>query len=153
MKITSPEFVENGLIPKRFTCEGENVSPLLVIEDVPEETASLCLVMDDPDAPGGTFTHWVVYNLPPKTEILDDSVSFNTKFFKNVEEGVNSFGRTGYGGPCPPRGAGDHHYFFHLYAVKCELDLPKRANRRVVLEAIRKCLLDETVLMGRFGRN
>lgn len=152
MKVTSPVFYEDSLIPVRFTCDGENLSPPLVLQDVPTAAKSLCLVMNDPDAPGGAFTHWIVYNLPATLTELEEGVSFDGFFSGFVKEGINSFGRPGYGGPCPPRGAGDHHYYFHFYALDCELELPENIDRGMVMEAIRKNLLDEAVLMGRFGR-
>ncbi len=154
MRITSPEIVDTGLIPKRFTCMGEDISPTLIFEDVPESAVSLCLILDDPDAPGGTFTHWIVYNLPPTLEKLAEAVSFNNNGDTDtIKEGINDFGRKEYGGPCPPRGAGEHRYFFHLYALNSMLDLPGEATRKMVIERIRKSVLTEATLMGRFSRD
>ncbi len=153
MKVTSPEFDDNGLIPVRFTCEGENISPPFDIKDIPIRAAGLCLVMDDPDAPGGTFTHWIAYNLPPTLASLEEGVSVKDLFSGIAKEGINSFGDVGYDGPCPPHRAGDHHYYFHFYAVNCQLDLPEGASRREVMEGLRRCVLEEAILMGRFGRD
>jgi Raf kinase inhibitor-like YbhB/YbcL family protein len=153
VRIISPDFIDAGRIPERFTCEGEDVSPTLIIQNVPEDAVSLCLILDDPDAPGGTFSHWVVYNLPITLERLNEGVSFDRVGSGEVREGVNGFGRKGYNGPGPPRGAGEHRYYFHLYALDSELALPDDVTRAMVVEKIRKGILEEAVLLGRFSRN
>jgi Raf kinase inhibitor-like YbhB/YbcL family protein len=113
MKLASPSFENGQKIHPKFTCEGENVNPKLIISDVPKNAKSLCLVVDDPDSPSGTWTHWLVWNIPPDTkEISENSVPGT--------EGANTFGEIGYGGPCP--GVGEHRYFFKLFALDTTLD-------------------------------
>lgn len=153
MRISSSAFTEGARIPRRYTCEGKNVSPPLEWGDIPEEAASLALIMSDPDAPGGTFTHWVVYNIPPMPVSLPEGESLRALFPEDVIEGRNDFGRQGYGGPCPPRGGGSHRYFFRLLALNMMLRLKESAGRRDVLMAIRDCLVDEATVMGVYSRS
>jgi len=111
MTLSSPAFPNNGAIPSKYTCDGANVSPPLTIGDVPSGTKSLALTVDDPDAPGGTFTHWLVWKIPPTTTSIGEGEHIGT-------EEKSSFGKPGYGGPCPPSGL--HHYVFTLYALADE---------------------------------
>src|SRR6266540_1916694 len=111
MTLSSPAFPNNGAIPAKYTCDGANVSPPLTIGDVPSGTKSLALTVDDPDAPGGTFTHWLVWKIPPTTTSIGEGEHIGT-------EEKSSFGKPGYGGPCPPSGL--HHYVFTLYALADE---------------------------------
>jgi hypothetical protein len=143
MHLTSTAFDHEGTIPPRYTCDGSDVSPPLSLSDVPAETASLALVMDDPDAPGGTWDHWVIFDIPVATNIAEDVGSLGTG-------GTNSWGRVGYGGPCPP--GGTHRYFFSLYALDAELGLAKGATKTEVFEAMAGHVLAEAMLMGRYGR-
>lgn len=123
MKITSPSFQENAFIPSKYTCDGENINPPLVISDVSADAKSLALIVDDPDAPVGTFVHWLVWNIPPRVgEIKEGSLP------EGSIQGTNDFGKKEYGGPCPP--SGTHRYFFRLYALNQELNLPEGAKRR-----------------------
>ena len=116
MKLTSPAFISYNHIPSRYTCDGEDFSPPLVIEDIPEKTRSLALIADDPDAPNGTWVHWLAWNMDPRLSgIPENSVPNGTV------EGITSFGKPGWGGPCPPSGV--HRYFFKLYALDTELNL------------------------------
>src|SRR3989338_6446214 len=120
MKLTSTTFTSGGEIPARFTCDGDNRSPELKISDVPRGTFSLVLIMEDPDSPGKTWTHWTVWNIDPDIEdVREGGVP------KRGVEGITDFGQTGYGGPCP--GAGLHRYFFRLYALDTEIQLPRGA--------------------------
>jgi hypothetical protein len=143
MHLTSTVFDHEGTIPSRYTCDGRDVSPPLALSDVPAETASLALVMDDPDAPGGTWDHWVIFDIPVLTDIPEDVGALGIG-------GVNSWGRVGYGGPCPP--GGTHRYFFSLYALDAELGLAEGATKTEVLEALAGHVLAEAMLMGRYGR-
>ena len=143
MQLTSPAFTHEGLIPDRYTCDGADVSPELGIEGVPEGTVSLVLVVDDPDAPGGTWDHWVVFDIPVTASIPEDVGATGTG-------GLNSWQRTGYGGPCPP--SGTHRYFFTVLALDAELDLAEGATKVEVLAAAEGHVLGEAVLMGTYAR-
>lgn len=151
MSLTSPAFAEGAAIPQRFTCDGEDIPPPLSWSDPPEGTRALALVMDDPDAPGGTFTHWLVYDLPASTRALPEGVPAEGELAGGGKQGENDFGRTGYGGPCPPRGE-QHRYRFTLYALDAPLDLPPGADRAAVLEAIASHALARGVLTGTYRR-
>lgn len=116
MKISSPAFKEGDSIPVEYTCDGRNISPELDWQNVPAGTKSLALIVEDPDAPSGTWVHWVVDNIPPESHSLLISA-------QGAAQLTNSFGKTGYGGPCPPKGKGPHRYFFRLYALDNKLNL------------------------------
>lgn len=147
--LLSPAFEEGGTIPARYTCDGEDVSPELRWEGAPAETRSFALIMDDPDAPGGTFTHWVLFDIPANRTSLPEGV-------RPDEVGVsgrNSFGRTGYGGPCPPPGHGPHRYFFTLYALDIEtLGLSAGAPRAEVEASMQGHVIGQASYMGRYER-
>lgn len=143
MNLTSPAFTHEASIPARFTCDGDDVSPELVITAVPVDTISIVLIMDDPDAPGGTWDHWVAYDLAPTTSIPEDVGPIGTG-------GSNSWQRTGYGGPCPP--SGTHRYFFTLLALDAELGLPEGAGKADLLAAAQGHVIAEAVLMGTYSR-
>jgi hypothetical protein len=142
MKLTSPAFEHEGHIPSKFTCEGEDVSPTLIVEDVPTNAQSLALIVDDPDAPGKTFVHWVEYNLPVLDRI-DENTAPGTS-------GANDFGKTGYGGPCPP--SGTHRYLFKLYALDSELDLPAGLSKAELEANMDGHVIDQAVLLGRYQK-
>lgn len=146
LTLTSPAFEHNGTIPKRYTCDGENVNPELRIGGIPPNAKSLALIMDDPDAPVGTFTHWLVWNIPPGTAQIPVGV-------KNIGvEGITSFSRPGYGGPCPPPGK-KHRYYFKVYALDTTLELlTAGANRNQLELGIEKHLLAVAELTGFYGR-
>jgi hypothetical protein len=143
MKLTSPAFGDGEAIPVRFTCDGADVSPALDIAGIPEGTACLALVMDDPDAPMGTWDHWVAYDIPVVTTIPEGVKALGTA-------GRNSWRKIGYGGPCPP--FGEHRYFFRVYALRAPLGLPPGASKRQVLEGVEGRVLAEASLMGRYSR-
>jgi len=143
MKITSSEFSHNDMIPAKFTCQGANINPELNIEDVPEGTVSLVLIMDDPDAPMGTWDHWILFNMDPVNKITEDSAP--------GVEGVNSGSRTGYGGPCPP--SGTHRYFFKLYALDTKLELDSSADKKDVEEAMQGHVLEKAELIGLYQKS
>lgn len=145
MKIESVAFGHNQYIPAKFTCDGEDINPPLRVSDVPEDTKSLVLIMDDPDAPGGTWVHWTVWNITSETrEIRERSVP------SGGVEGVTSFQRTGYGGPCPP--SGTHRYFFKLFALDTALELPASGTVGELEEAMSGHILDEAQLIGLYQR-
>lgn len=143
--MTSSAFKEGDTIPRLYTCDDKNVSPPLAWTGVPTNTVSLALIMDDPDAPSGTWVHWVLYNLPPNLAGLEQG-----KTGVGVE-GKNDFGRLGYGGPCPPRGS-NHRYDIKLYALDKMLDLKSGATKAQVENAMRGHILARGQLMGRYGR-
>jgi Raf kinase inhibitor-like YbhB/YbcL family protein len=150
MKITSPVFEEGGMIPPRYTCDGEDISPSLMWEGVPEDTESLALICDDPDAPAGTWVHWVLFNLPPDVHQLSENVSPEKILSNGARQGTNDFGRIGYGGPCPP--GGTHRYYFKLYALKRKLELEAGSTKSELLASMEGRTLAESQLMGRYGR-
>ncbi len=143
MRITSSAFAEGGGIPARYTCDGEDVSPPLAIEGVPAGTRTLALVVDDPDAPGGTWDHWVAFDIPV-TDTIPEGVG------ELGVAGVNSWGRPGYGGPCPPRGA--HRYVFTIYAVDTVLDLGGGASSGELRRALTGHVLGKASLTGTYRR-
>lgn len=142
MQVTSPSFEHNGYIPKKFTCQGQNVSPALVIENIPDGTRALALIVDDPDAPMGTWVHWVVYNIPVTSGIKEDSIP--------GIQGINDFGRENYGGPCPP--SGTHRYFFKIYALNKELELEEGVRKVGLEEAMEGNILGKAELIGLYKK-
>ena len=153
MTLNSPAFRPNGHIPPKYTCEGEDVSPPLAWTGVPAGARSLVLIVDDPDAPDPkapkmVWVHWVVYNIPPATEGLPESAG-NGRMPQGVLSGLNDFGKTAYGGPCPP--IGRHRYFFKLYALDITLDL-KGATKSQVEQAIRGHVLASAELVGTYQK-
>ena len=141
MKLTSDVFKNNEPIPKKYTCFGENVSPALMISEIPLDAKSLCLIVDDPDAPNGTFDHWIAWNIPP-TKSINEGESVGV-------EGKNHFGENGYKGPRPPPGP-IHHYHFKLYAIDDEIHLPEGSSKEQVLKAIKSHILDQAELVGTY---
>jgi Raf kinase inhibitor-like YbhB/YbcL family protein len=144
-------FPKGGEIPSKYTCSGQDVSPALSWSGAPQATKSFALIVEDPDAPSGTFTHWVVYDLPPGTHQLPENVSQTDDLSGGGRQGRNGFRRTGYGGPCPPPGKA-HRYFFRLYALDSTLNLPAGASRQEVESAMRGHLIAQAELMGKFAR-
>jgi Raf kinase inhibitor-like YbhB/YbcL family protein len=144
-KITSQAFSNNSYIPKQCTCEGEDISPPLTIVETPTNTKSLVLIVDDPDAPMGTWVHWVVFNINPTTkEIKENSIPQGSTL------GKNDFGKLEYGGPCPP--SGTHRYFFKIYALDTSLNLPEGTTKAEVEKAIEGHVLDRGELMGLYKK-
>lgn len=145
LALTSSAFEAENTIPEKYTCEGPDLSPPLSWSGVPDDTQSLALIADDPDAPAGTWVHWVLYDIPAETHQLpEDASGVGT-------EGINDFNREGYGGPCPPPGS-PHRYFFKLYALDTTLNLDPGASKQNVLEAMEGHILDQGQLMGTFSR-
>jgi Raf kinase inhibitor-like YbhB/YbcL family protein len=151
MELMSSQISDGVAIPREFTCDGENISPELSIRDVPEGTASLALVVDDPDSPGGTWAHWLLYDLPPGTEVIESGIPPVQTLDNGAMQGRNDFDRVGYGGPCPPRGS-THRYDFRLLALDLHLSLGPGANRKEVLRAAEGHVLDEARLSGSYRR-
>jgi Raf kinase inhibitor-like YbhB/YbcL family protein len=146
--LTSPAFAPDGVIAAVFTCDGDNTSPELNWIHPPENTSSFVLVVDDPDAPSGTFTHWVLFDIPAETRTLPDEVSSDIGV-----KGRNDFQQVGYGGPCPPPSHGQHRYYFKLFALDIEsLQLPAGASRDEVEAVMQKHVLGQAELMGRYER-
>lgn len=145
MKISSPAFRHNDSIPAKYTCDGADVNPPLRFEDVPPNAKSLALIVDDPDAPRGTWVHWVVWNISPDTrEVPEDSVP------KGALQGMNDFRKIEYGGPCPP--SGTHRYFFKLYALDTLLTLGKNADKASLEAAMQGHIISRAELIGRYKR-
>ena len=150
IKITSSVFEDNGLIPAKYTCDGADISPPLRWEGVPEGTRSIALICDDPDAPMGTWVHWVLFNLPAETKELAENVPTDGTLTNGAKQGITDFGRTGYGGPCPP--GGTHRYFFKIYALDTEIDLTPSATKNDLLKAIEGHILGQGQLVGKYKR-
>jgi len=150
IKIESSAFKEGEFIPSKYTCDGSNTSPPLKWSDSPEGTASLVLISDDPDAPGGTWVHWVVYNIPPAEKEFAENIPSSQTLENGTIQGTNDFGKVGYGGPCPP--SGTHRYYFKLYALDTMLKLAAGATKKQVVEAMKGHVIAEAQLMGRYKR-
>jgi Raf kinase inhibitor-like YbhB/YbcL family protein len=144
MRITSSAFQEGANIPSKFTCDGADTSPPLQIADIPSGAKSLALIVDDPDAPSGLFSHWIVWNMTPQTSAIGEG---NTP---NGVQGTNDFGKSGYGGPCPP--SGTHRYYFKIFALDRELNLPFGAKRGQLDAAMKSHVVAQGQLMGRYSR-
>lgn len=149
-EIRSPAFQQDGMIPSRYTCDGDDISPELTWSDVPEGTRSLALICDDPDAPMGTWVHWVIYNIPPDKRSLAEAFPKDKKIPDGTLQGITDFRRTGYGGPCPP--GGTHRYYFKLYALDTVLSLSAGKTKQELLDAMKGHQLAEAGLMGRYKR-
>jgi Raf kinase inhibitor-like YbhB/YbcL family protein len=150
-QLNSEAFDEGGDIPQQHTCDGLDLSPLLGWTDPPEGTASLALICDDPDAPGGNWSHWVLWGLGPDVRELAQGQPANPELEGGVRQGTNDFRQLGYGGPCPPKGK-PHRYFFRLFALDTAINLAAGADRRKLREAIEGHILAEAQLMGRYRR-
>lgn len=150
MQLTSSVFTEGSMLPSRYTCDGQDISPPVNWKDVPAGTQSLTLISDDPDAPVGTWVHWVVFNIPPGAAGLDENIRPEKEFKNGMRQGNNDWPKIGYGGPCPP--AGIHRYYFKLYAVDTMLDLKPGATKEDVLQAMKGHILAEAQLMGKYKR-
>ena len=150
--INSTAFKEGGAITKQYTCDSNDVSPPLSWEGAPTATKSFTLIMDDPDAPVGTFNHWVLYDLPAGTKTLFEGMAKDPALPTGAKQGVTSFRRAGYGGPCPPKGPA-HRYFFSLYALDIpSLGLGPKASKEEVEGKMKGHIIGKAVIMGRYGR-
>jgi len=149
-ELTSTAFGQGEPIPRRYTCDGEDISPPLQWSDPPQGTQSFALIADDPDAPMGTWVHWVLYNIPAQARSLPEAVSSDAELPDGSRHGQNSWRRLGYGGPCPP--SGTHRYFFKLYALDAQLDLAAGTNKKQLLRAMEGHILAQAELMGTYTR-
>jgi Raf kinase inhibitor-like YbhB/YbcL family protein len=143
LSIKSSAFEHNKQIPKKYTCDGDNINPPLTVEGAPKEAKTLSLIMDDPDAPMGTFDHWVTWNIPASTNKIAEHSAPGT-------EGLNGARRPGYTGPCPP--SGTHRYFFKVYALDAQLDLSAKSTKRDVEKAMQNHILAKGELIGLYHR-
>jgi Raf kinase inhibitor-like YbhB/YbcL family protein len=151
LQLTTSAFLSQGTIPKKFTCDGPDVSPPLAWSGAPQGTQSFALIMDDPDAPVGTWVHWVLYDLPGDTKELPEGVPKQEQHSNGARQGRNDFRKIGYGGPCPPPGK-PHRYFFKLYALDKKLDLKAGASKAEAESAMQGHILAQAELIGRYGR-
>jgi Raf kinase inhibitor-like YbhB/YbcL family protein len=149
-ELTSAAFASGQPIPSQYTCQGKDVSPSLQWKDPPPDAQSFALISDDPDAPGGSWVHWVLYNLPAESHSLSEALPPQADLLDGGQHGRNSWGRLGYGGPCPP--SGTHRYFFKLYALDTTLDLDAGADKGQVLRAMEGHILAEAELMGVYAK-
>ena len=150
IKISSSAFEDGGLIPPEYTCDGQDISPPLQWEPVPEGTASIALICDDPDAPMGTFVHWVLFNLPAETSELEGNFPDGETLPNGARQGITDFGKVGYGGPCPP--SGTHRYFFKIYALDTKIDLVSVVDKPALLGAMEGHILSQGQLVGKYKR-
>lgn len=148
-EITSQAFTNKNAIPPKFTCDGANVSPPLSWKDTPAGTKSFAIIADDPDAPVGTWVHWIAWNIPASNRGLDENVAPRSKLADGTMQGINDFKKTGYGGPCPP--SGTHRYFFKLYALDTFLALPESTTKPALEAAIKGHALGQVTLMGTYS--
>lgn len=149
MKITSPAFEGGGIIPRIYSCDGQDKSPELNWTGAPAGTQFFVLILDDPDAPGGTFNHWVIFNIPADATGLEENVPKTAQLDSGALQGRNSWGELGYGGPCPPFGS-SHRYYFTLYALDTTIDLAGGASKAQVLAAMEGHILAEAEIMGNY---
>lgn len=153
MEIKSQSFKAGERIPKKYTCDGEDISPELSWSGFPPETKSFVIIVDDPDAPIGTFNHWVVYDIPVNINSLPENLEKKAELPNGIKQGRNDFGKIGWGGPCPPPGHGTHRYFFKIKALSVEkLGIPPGATKSDVLKAIEGKVLDEAEIYGTYSR-
>jgi len=151
ISVLAEGFNEGDMMPGEFTCKGKDISPSISWKGIPEGTKSVTLIMDDPDAPAGTFVHWVIYNMPAHTRDLPKGMLPDKILADGSMQGMTDFGETGYGGPCPPPGK-PHRYFFKVYALDMKLNLPAGASKSQVESAMKGHILADGVLMGRYQR-
>jgi hypothetical protein len=151
LNVTSPAFNDGQRIPAKYTADGDDMSPPLKWADIPEGVSEYALIVDDPDAPGGTFTHWVIYGIPGSYDHLDDGVPQVEELDNGAMQGPNHMGKIGYNGPSPPRGK-PHRYIFTLYAIDAKLDLPAGISKEELKKAMQGHIMSEGKLTGTYGR-
>jgi Raf kinase inhibitor-like YbhB/YbcL family protein len=149
--LTSSSFEPDDFISKKYTCDGEDISPELTWEGAPEGTETYALIVDDPDAPGRVFTHWVVFNIPGSVTGFEEGMTAFEIVKTGASQGKNDFGQVGYGGPCPPPGK-PHHYHFRLYAIGGILDIPSGVPKSTVVSVMKGHVLAETEIVGLYKR-
>jgi hypothetical protein len=152
LTIKSPAFQSGDNIPKKFSCEGEDISPQLEWSNYPSETKSFALICEDPDAPGGTFTHWIIYDIPTSRNSFPENVPNELDVFDGVKQGKNNFGKIGYGGPCPPAGSA-HRYFFRVYALDNKLNIKEGLSKDDLMNKIKSHILEEGELIGLYKKS
>ena len=150
LQVSSSSFKEGQPVPRQYTCDGVNISPSLEWTGVPKNAKTIALIADDPDAPGGTWVHWVFYNLPAANIGLVENLPADENLKAGGYQGKNDFGKFGYGGPCPP--AGTHRYYFKVYAIDRELPLKAGATKAELLKAMEGHVLSQGQLMGTYAR-
>ncbi|MDH4201922.1 MAG: YbhB/YbcL family Raf kinase inhibitor-like protein [Phycisphaerae bacterium] len=150
LTVTSTAFEDGQMIPSKYTADGQDISPPLAWQGAPDGTKSIALINDDPDAPMGTWVHWLVWNIPPDATGLDEDTPPDAELADGSRQGTADFGRTGYGGPAPPSGV--HRYFFKVYALDTMLDLPAGATKPQLEKAMAGHILAQGQLMGRYTR-
>lgn len=151
LEIWSNSFENNGFIPQKYTCKGEDISPSLSWKDVPEGTESFVIICDDPDAPSKTWVHWVIYDIPKEIRELNEGIANLDILDFGAKQGINDFGIIGYGGPCPPPGK-PHRYFFKLIALNKKLDLPPGLTKEEVLKEVEQYIIGKAELIGKYVR-
>ncbi len=151
IRLTCPAFSDGSPIPVVYTCDGDDFSPPLAWETIPDSTRSFCLICDDPDAPAGTWVHWMLYDLPDTVRELPEAMPKTDLTFYGARQGKNDFSRIGYGGPCPP-GSSEHRYYFRIYALDAVLALPAGVNRAALESAMEGHVLGSGQLMGTYKR-
>lgn len=153
MELHSSAFQPGGQIPPQYTCSGAGISPPLAWVGAPGNTVTFALMVEDPDAPSGTFTHWVLYDLPASADELPPDLPPTARLPNGAQQGKNSFGKTGYGAPCPPPGSPPHRYQFTLYAADVAINVPPQSNRDTVLGALRGHIIAHARLEGTYARH
>ncbi len=150
IKVTSPAFQQGGMIPRQYSGFGEDMSPPLQWESIPEGTQSLSLICDDPDAPVGTWVHWVIWNIPASATGLTEKVPTDPDLADGSRQGLTDFRRPGYGGPMPP--SGTHRYFFRVYALDTQFNLPAKTTKAELVKAMQGHILGQGELMGKYAK-
>lgn len=150
-RIKSDVFKEGEVIPEKYSCEGEDVSPPLKWENVPDEAQSLALIADDPDAPMGTWVHWVIFNIPTSITDLEENIPAQEELSNGAKQGRNGFKKIGYGGPCPPPGSA-HRYYFKLYALDKKLELSSGVTKSDLVDAMEGHIISKAELIGKYSR-
>lgn len=150
IKVTSPAFDEGGMIPRKYTCDGQNISLPLSWQTEAEGVKTFTIIIDDPDAPAGDWVHWVVYNIPADVRDLHEDVTTTKNLPGSANEGTNDFRRIGYGGPCPP--SGTHRYLVHVYALDTVMKMDAGASKKELMNAMQGHILAEGQLMGRYSK-
>lgn len=150
LKINSSVFETGAMIPGKYTCDGEDISPPLSWDGVPNGTQSLALINDDPDAPMGTWVHWVIYDIPATVKEFKENIPKEKKLSDGTLQGITDFKRIGYGGPCPP--SGTHRYFFKLYALDTKLNFDSGATKKQIEDAMKGHILAQAELVGKYAR-
>jgi len=152
MELKSSAFQNGATIPRKHTCDADDVSPALSWSNAPAAAKAFALIVDDPDAPGGTWVHWVIYDLPASSKELPEAISKTETLANGAKQGLNDFRKVGYGGPCPPPGK-PHHYHFKLYALNAPTNLKPRATKQQLIDAMKGHVLSEAEIVGLYRRS